>query len=86
MIKFIVILFYRLAENYGLKLVMKERFSTYFKRMKNEGRGLLGRMQAMEVSFCFINMMSLVKKFLKYDKYLKSVILLCPSSKYIHCV
>lgn len=42
----------RLAEKFGLKLVKKERFFDFYNRMKEEGRGLLGRMQALQVYFC----------------------------------
>ncbi len=39
----------RLAGKFGLEFVKKERFYDYYERLKNEGRGLLGRMQAVEV-------------------------------------
>jgi hypothetical protein len=42
--------FYRLAEKYGLQLVARERFAGYFEKVKEEGRSLLGKMQALEVS------------------------------------
>ncbi|XKL60618.1 hypothetical protein PGB90_007675 [Kerria lacca] len=40
--------FIKLAEKFGLKLVKKERFFDFYNRMKEEGRGLLGRMQALQ--------------------------------------
>jgi mRNA (guanine-N7-)-methyltransferase len=41
--------FFRLAEKYGLQLVAKERFHEYYEKVKEEGRSLLGKMQALEV-------------------------------------
>jgi hypothetical protein len=38
-----------LAEKYGLQLVAKERFDDYYEKVKEEGRSLLGKMQALEV-------------------------------------
>ena len=38
-----------MAKNYGLQLVAKERFDSYYERVKEEGRSLLGKMQALEV-------------------------------------
>lgn len=38
----------KLASKFGLELVMFERFETYYERMKNEGKSLLGKMQALE--------------------------------------
>jgi mRNA (guanine-N7-)-methyltransferase len=40
---------FRLAEKYGLQLVAKERFDDYYEKAKEEGRSLLGKMQALEV-------------------------------------
>lgn len=42
-------MFFRLAKKYGLQLVAKERFDSYYERVKEEGRSLLGKMQALEV-------------------------------------
>lgn len=41
---------FRLAEKYGLQLVAKERFDSYYEKVREEGRSLLGKMQALEVS------------------------------------
>jgi hypothetical protein len=41
--------YFRLAKKYGLQLVAKERFDSYYERVKEEGRSLLGKMQALEV-------------------------------------
>jgi hypothetical protein len=41
--------YFRLAKKYGLQLVAKERFESYYERVKAEGRSLLGKMQALEV-------------------------------------
>ncbi|KAJ4442161.1 hypothetical protein ANN_12027, partial [Periplaneta americana] len=38
----------KLAEKFGLQLVLKERFHDYYEKMKEEGRSLLGKMQALE--------------------------------------
>lgn len=38
----------KLAKKYGLQLVTKERFDSYYERVKEEGRSLLGKMQALE--------------------------------------
>ena len=38
----------KLASKYDLELVMFERFDDYYERMKNEGRSVLGKMQALE--------------------------------------
>ncbi|XP_076243622.1 RNA guanine-7 methyltransferase [Calliopsis andreniformis] len=38
----------KLGSKYGLELVVFERFDDYYERMKNEGRVLLGKMQALE--------------------------------------
>ncbi len=40
-----------MAERYGLKLVYKTPFAEFFEQQLklNDGRGLLGRMQALEV-------------------------------------
>ncbi|KAK7865111.1 hypothetical protein R5R35_014642 [Gryllus longicercus] len=38
----------KLAEKFDLQLVFKERFQDYFARQKEEGRSLLGKMQALE--------------------------------------
>lgn len=38
----------KLASKYGFELVMFERFDNYYDRMKNEGKSLLGKMQALE--------------------------------------
>jgi hypothetical protein len=40
---------FRLAEKYGLQLVAKERFDGYYEKVREEGRSLLGKMQALEV-------------------------------------
>jgi hypothetical protein len=40
---------FRLAEKYGLQLVAKERFDVYYEKVMEEGRSLLGKMQALEV-------------------------------------
>lgn len=39
----------RLAAKFGLKLVGRERFSDFYNRMKDEGKFLLRRMQALEM-------------------------------------
>ena len=41
--------YFRLAKKYGLQLVAKERFDSYYEGVKEEGRSLLGKMQALEV-------------------------------------
>lgn len=44
-----------MAEKYGLKLISKKPFAEFFNENVNvagENRGLLGRMQALEVSIC----------------------------------
>jgi hypothetical protein len=41
---------FRLAEKYGLQLVAKERFDGYYEKVREEGRSLLGKMQALEVN------------------------------------
>ncbi|XP_043259969.1 mRNA cap guanine-N7 methyltransferase [Colletes gigas] len=38
----------KLASRFGLELVMFERFENYYERMKDEGKSLLGKMQALE--------------------------------------
>lgn len=38
----------KLAEKYGLQLVAKERFNGYYEKVREEGRSLLGKMQALE--------------------------------------
>lgn len=38
----------KLALKHGLELVLFERFDTFYERFKNEGRSLLGNMQALE--------------------------------------
>ncbi|XP_043474027.1 mRNA cap guanine-N7 methyltransferase isoform X2 [Leptopilina heterotoma] len=38
----------KLGEKFGLELVLYERFEEFFERMKNEGKSLLGKMQALE--------------------------------------
>ncbi|XP_078047084.1 RNA guanine-7 methyltransferase [Augochlora pura] len=38
----------KIATKYGLELVKFERFDNYYERMKNEGRSLLGKIQALE--------------------------------------
>ncbi|XP_011297951.1 mRNA cap guanine-N7 methyltransferase isoform X1 [Fopius arisanus] len=38
----------KLARKYGLEMVMFERFDAFYNRMKDEGRSLLGNMQALE--------------------------------------
>lgn len=38
----------RLAKKYGLQKVKKEKFEDFYKRMKSEGKTLLGKMQALE--------------------------------------
>ncbi|XP_015119310.1 mRNA cap guanine-N7 methyltransferase isoform X2 [Diachasma alloeum] len=38
----------KLALKYGLEMVLFERFDEFYNRMKNEGRSLLGNMQALE--------------------------------------
>jgi len=38
----------RLARKHGLELVSKSRFEEYYEKNKEKGRGLLGRMQALE--------------------------------------
>lgn len=38
----------KLAAKFGLELVMFERFDNYYERIKDEGRLLLGKMQALE--------------------------------------
>ncbi|XP_012286817.1 mRNA cap guanine-N7 methyltransferase isoform X2 [Orussus abietinus] len=38
----------KLALKYGLELVMFERFEDFYERIKDEGRSLLGKMQALE--------------------------------------
>ncbi|KAK3923836.1 mRNA cap guanine-N7 methyltransferase [Frankliniella fusca] len=40
--------FIRLAAKYGLDFVVCEPFQSFFDRMKEKGRGLLGKMQALE--------------------------------------
>ena len=43
-----------MAEKYGMKLVEKKTFAEYFNKMieSGEGRGLIGRMQSLEVYIC----------------------------------
>ncbi|PSN50636.1 hypothetical protein C0J52_15143 [Blattella germanica] len=38
----------KLAEKYGLQLTAKDRFQDYYEKLKEEGRSLLGKMQALE--------------------------------------
>ncbi|XP_021922510.1 mRNA cap guanine-N7 methyltransferase isoform X2 [Zootermopsis nevadensis] len=38
----------KLAEKYGLQLIAKEHFGDYYQKVKEEGRSLLGKMQALE--------------------------------------
>ncbi|XP_063216085.1 mRNA cap guanine-N7 methyltransferase isoform X2 [Bacillus rossius redtenbacheri] len=38
----------KLAEKFGLRLVFKKKFSEYYKQQQEEGRSLLGKMQALE--------------------------------------
>lgn len=47
-------LFRRMAEKYGMKLVYRKPFADLFEEhIKNgEGRGLIGRMQGLEVGHC----------------------------------
>nr|CAD7403590.1 unnamed protein product [Timema cristinae] len=40
----------RLAEKFGLELVFKKSFKDYYLQCKEEGRSLLGKMQALEVT------------------------------------
>ena len=42
---------FRLAEKFGMKLIHRTPFAEYFEQhlKTHEGRGLLGRMQALEV-------------------------------------
>jgi hypothetical protein len=42
--------FYRLADRYGLELVKRTRFEDYIDQEMEEGRELLWRMKALEVS------------------------------------
>ncbi len=53
MILFPDLYFIRMAEKYNMKLVEKKTFSEYFgeKIKTDDGRGLIGRMQSLEVSF-----------------------------------
>ncbi|KAJ8898367.1 hypothetical protein PR048_003727 [Dryococelus australis] len=38
----------KMAEKFGLRLVSKKKFSDFYKQQKEEGRSLLGKMQALE--------------------------------------
>jgi hypothetical protein len=60
--------YFRLAKKYGLQLVAKERFDSYYERVKEEGRSLLGKMQALEVRMqdnCYFVFTSIVIYFAK---------------------
>jgi len=60
--------YFRLAKKYGLQLVTKERFESYYERVKEEGRSLLGKMQALEVRMqdnCYFVVTSVVIYFAK---------------------
>ena len=49
---YVLLGFFRMAEKYGMVLDLEKPFADYFedKVTTNDGRGLLGRMQALEVS------------------------------------
>lgn len=60
--------YFRLAKKYGMQLVAKERFDSYYERVKEEGRSLLGKMQALEVRMqdnCYFVFTSVVIYFAK---------------------
>lgn len=60
--------YFRLAKKYGLQLVAKERFDSYYETVKEEGRSLLGKMQALEVRMqvnCYFVFTSVVIYFAK---------------------
>ena len=42
-----------MAEKYGMKVVEKKTFAEYFSKMidTGDGRGLIGRMQSLEVNY-----------------------------------
>ncbi|XP_065205594.1 mRNA cap guanine-N7 methyltransferase [Planococcus citri] len=63
----------KLASNFGLKLVAKERFQDYFERMKEEGRGLMGRMQTLETypPFEKTDLLGKQEEYQHADKYLQ---------------
>lgn len=48
---------FRMAAKYGMKLVYRKTFAEFFDEQihNGEGRSLLGRMQALEVSWLWIN-------------------------------
>lgn len=54
MLPFILFIFIRLAKEFDLKLVYRKRFEEFFEQYKDdpEGKALLRKMQALEVS-CF---------------------------------
>lgn len=45
----------RLAKKHGLELVSKKGFHEYYEMNKGKGRGLLGKMQALEVNMLHQN-------------------------------
>lgn len=66
--------FIRLASKFGLEFVFCEPFQAFYERMKEKGRGLLGRMQALETypPFSDQSLMGPLSEYQHGDIFLKS--------------